>query len=64
MAKILPFRTVNANELCSLCHQPFKEHFNPPPNADWNIAAHWCPNPLGGFTSTDFRKDSHAKITH
>lgn len=37
---------------CTLCQRPFEEHFQPPPDADKNLAAHWCPAKYReGYTS-------------
>jgi hypothetical protein len=42
---------------CALCNQPFTAHFQPPPDADPNLAAHWCPNPVtpGAYVSRTYK---------
>ena len=40
---------------CALCGQPFLKHFQPPKDADWNLAANWCPTEAG-FCSRNYRK--------
>ncbi len=49
---------------CQNCGRPFAEHFQPPANADPNLAANWCPARHGhGFTSMSFKrpKPEHMK---
>lgn len=42
---------------CENCGKPFEEHFQPPDDADPNLADNWCPTPNGsGFTSQSFKR--------
>lgn len=46
---------------CELCGRLKSAHFQPPSDADPNLAAHWCPAPgslgdAGRFTSFVYRR--------
>jgi hypothetical protein len=60
MGRLIEFQKAKNTDLCSLCHQRFIDHFQPPPDADKDLAANWCPAIYRpGFTSICFRKESH-----
>lgn len=56
---MLRFDRAMADSLCELCRQPFAAHFQPPDDADPNLAANWCPA-VGreGYTSRVFKKET------
>lgn len=57
VARIIEFAKAKPWNECALCHQFFADHFQPPPDADLDRAANWCPAiARPGFTSMCFKK--------
>lgn len=54
MGRVIEFLRAKDTDECGLCRRPFSEHFQPPFDADPDLAANWCPSG-NGFCSRSFR---------